>query len=53
MLGVPSGSWAFIGLFVPTALVLVLGGGAVYYRLIERPCMDPRWPMRLWKRLSQ
>jgi peptidoglycan/LPS O-acetylase OafA/YrhL len=21
--------------------------GAVYFRLIERPCMDPRWPQRL------
>jgi peptidoglycan/LPS O-acetylase OafA/YrhL len=21
--------------------------GAVYFRLIERPCMDPRWPQKL------
>ena len=52
-LGVPAGSLAFMGLFIPTSFALVLGGGAVYYRLIERPCMDPKWPMRLWTRLAR
>ncbi|GAC1427267.1 MAG: hypothetical protein NVSMB62_25040 [Acidobacteriaceae bacterium] len=25
--------------------------GIVFYVLIERPCMDPRWPQKLWARL--
>jgi peptidoglycan/LPS O-acetylase OafA/YrhL len=38
------------------SLVLVapasLAVGAVYFRLIERPCMDPRWPQKLMARFS-
>ncbi len=37
------------------ALLLVpcaIGLSMVYYVLIERPCMDPRWPAHLWRRLS-
>jgi len=30
-------------LLVPTLL-----GGLVYFVLIERPCMDPKWPLKLW-----
>lgn len=26
--------------------------GTAYYVLIERPCMDPLWPQKLWARLS-
>jgi peptidoglycan/LPS O-acetylase OafA/YrhL len=26
--------------------------GALYYILIERPCMDPQWPRKLWHRLA-
>lgn len=29
-------------------LPLILGFGFVYYVLIERPCMDPAWPSKLW-----
>jgi peptidoglycan/LPS O-acetylase OafA/YrhL len=36
-------------IFVP---VLLLVSGA-YFLLIERPCMDKRWPQKLWKRLSR
>jgi len=25
--------------------------GAVYFVLIERPCMDPQWPQKMWHRL--
>jgi len=32
-------------------LPLVLLVGAVYFVLIERPCMDPEWPQKLWRRL--
>jgi peptidoglycan/LPS O-acetylase OafA/YrhL len=29
-------------------LPLILGFAFVYYILIERPCMDPAWPSKLW-----
>jgi len=32
-------------------LPLVLLVGAIYFVLIERPCMDPEWPQKLWRRL--
>ncbi len=25
----------------------------LFYVLVERPCMDPQWPQRLWNRLSR
>ena len=28
---------------IPASIVV----GAIYFRLIERPCMDPKWPQRL------
>ena len=31
---------------------IVLGVGAVFFVLIERPCMDPRWPWKLASRLG-
>lgn len=34
-----------------TCLASVLAFGTVYYLLIERPCMDPNWPKRLWRRM--
>ncbi len=30
---------------------VVLVAGLVFYVLIERPCMNPRWPVDLWRRL--
>jgi peptidoglycan/LPS O-acetylase OafA/YrhL len=41
----------------PAAAVWFLGfaavllAGTAFYLLIERPCMDPNWPRRLWRRL--
>jgi peptidoglycan/LPS O-acetylase OafA/YrhL len=34
-------------------LPLILLGAAAYFRLIERPCMDPAWPQKLRAALSQ
>jgi peptidoglycan/LPS O-acetylase OafA/YrhL len=38
-------------IWLAISLVLVapasIAVGAVYFRLIERPCMDPRWPQKL------
>jgi len=36
---------------VVTALP-VLGVSIMFFLLIERPCMDPNWPSRLWHRLT-
>ncbi len=33
-------------------LLPTLAGGALYFVFIERPCMDPRWPQKLWSRVS-
>lgn len=35
-------------LFIPLSLVF----GLTFYALIERPCMDPRWPQKLWRYLT-
>jgi peptidoglycan/LPS O-acetylase OafA/YrhL len=37
--------WLIISLILGTLASIAVG--AVYFRLIERPCMDPRWPQRL------
>ncbi|NLV56525.1 MAG: acyltransferase [Acidimicrobiales bacterium] len=41
-------------LLVYYALVVppVLAACAVFYVLVERPCMDPTWPNRLWARVT-
>jgi peptidoglycan/LPS O-acetylase OafA/YrhL len=36
--------------------IVTLGGaiallGTLYFVLIERPCMDPQWPQKLWRRM--
>ena len=33
-----------------TAIALL---GTLYFVLIERPCMDPQWPHKLWRRISR
>jgi len=41
---------------VIAALVLVpasIAVGLIYYAWIERPCMEPDWPARLWARLRR
>ena len=37
--------WLAISLLLVAPASIVVG--AVYFRLIERPCMDPRWPQKL------
>jgi peptidoglycan/LPS O-acetylase OafA/YrhL len=37
--------WLAISLILVAPASIVVG--AVYFRLIERPCMDPRWPRKL------
>jgi peptidoglycan/LPS O-acetylase OafA/YrhL len=32
------------------SLAAVLVCGSIFFLLIERPCMDPAWPKRLWRR---
>ena len=27
--------------------------GALYFVLIERPCMDPQWPAKAWRRIHR
>lgn len=39
-------SWLVL---VPATLI----GGMVFYALVERPCMDPRWPAKAWQRVVQ
>jgi peptidoglycan/LPS O-acetylase OafA/YrhL len=34
-------SWAVL---IPIALL----AGMLFYALVERPCMDPRWPEKVW-----
>jgi peptidoglycan/LPS O-acetylase OafA/YrhL len=42
-------AWAISFLvLIPISLV----GGLVFYGLIERPCMVPDWPAKLWARLT-
>lgn len=43
-----------IDFLIHTAMlaVLILGAGAIYFQLIERPCMVRDWPQRLFKRLK-
>lgn len=33
---------------IPLAVIF----GAIYFRLLERPCMDRYWPQKLWSRLT-
>lgn len=38
-------AWAVsFAIMIPAALAV----GLAFYVLIERPCMDPRWPQKLW-----
>jgi peptidoglycan/LPS O-acetylase OafA/YrhL len=37
-----------IMLMLPVTLIV----GAIYFVLVERPCMDPQWPQKLWHKLG-
>lgn len=46
----PFGSLPMVGqqvLLVGLSLAVVFAAGTLYFVLIERPCMDPRWPRKL------
>jgi peptidoglycan/LPS O-acetylase OafA/YrhL len=43
-------SWLVISLFLVAPAAIAVG--AIYFRLIERPCMNPRWPQELIERFS-
>jgi peptidoglycan/LPS O-acetylase OafA/YrhL len=43
------GTTALLQMFLLISLGLV--GSAFYFLLIERPCMDPKWPQKLYKSL--
>ena len=45
----------FLGNFLVQGVLLtvpVLVVSAVFYLLVERPCMDPDWPSKLWMQLT-
>ncbi len=45
----------FLAIFASQALLLglpILITAAVFFLLVERPCMDPEWPRRLWTRVT-
>lgn len=44
-------SYALEFLFVAViCIVPVLLGSVIFYLLIEKPCMDPEWPEKLWRK---
>lgn len=45
----PFVTWLAVSLLVVAPASIVVG--AVYFRLVERPCMDPRWPQKLLARI--
>jgi peptidoglycan/LPS O-acetylase OafA/YrhL len=39
--------WTWLAVSLVVVAPASIAVGAVYFRLIERPCMDPRWPQKL------
>ena len=39
--------WSWLALSLVLVAPASIAVGAVYFLLIERPCMDPRWPQKL------
>jgi peptidoglycan/LPS O-acetylase OafA/YrhL len=46
-LGIPLSFWRFYGVEALCVVPLILLIGTIFFILIERPCMDPRWPWKL------
>jgi peptidoglycan/LPS O-acetylase OafA/YrhL len=46
-LGVQFSFWKFYGAGLMFAVPMILLVGTIFFVLIERPCMDPRWPWKL------
>ncbi len=44
--------WLAVLLLSVLWLPVVVAISAVFFMLIERPCMDPAWPRKLWARLK-
>jgi peptidoglycan/LPS O-acetylase OafA/YrhL len=45
--------WENVLIEITVLLPLVLAGSVVYYLAVERPCMDPHWPMALKNKLQR
>ena len=52
-LGTALSPLSYFGLQLVLLLAFVLVFSAIWFVLIERPCMIPRWPLRLWTHLSK
>jgi peptidoglycan/LPS O-acetylase OafA/YrhL len=39
--------WTWLAVSLILVAPASIAVGSVYYLLIERPCMDPRWPQKL------
>ncbi len=47
----PANLYEAYAVAVIAMLPIILIGGFLFYVLIERPCMIPNWPQRLWRSL--
>lgn len=45
--------WVALGAVVAICLPLTLLVSLLFYLLVERPCMRPDWPQRLWARVRE
>jgi peptidoglycan/LPS O-acetylase OafA/YrhL len=43
--------WTWLAISLILVVPVSIAVGAVYFLLIERPCMDPRWPQKLIARI--
>lgn len=47
-----AGFWEFLIVSLLTVTPIVIAVGTIFFVLIERPCMDKRWPAKLWARIN-
>jgi len=47
------GYWPAVTTLTFLWLPVVVAIAAVFFVLVEHPCMDPAWPRRLWERIKQ
>lgn len=43
-------AWLISWLVLVSSTLIV---GMLFYALIERPCMDPQWPTKVWRRIAR
>jgi peptidoglycan/LPS O-acetylase OafA/YrhL len=48
----PESLWEAVAIALGVMAPATIVAGFVYYLLIERPCMDPKWPQKLFARLK-